>query len=162
MTDKYLVLADLTGQDFSQRDLSGWNLGHTTIDGCKFGNCLGTNFVMTHGFNIDFTAADITDTTFEKADQSVLNCLVGATWNSVKVTHVSEWFNVTEPFTCFATNAFVQVGCKQRTMEDFERIGKDAESIKELLNDHPDLDVSTVLNWWKENAEMIRKWYRSI
>lgn len=149
-----LAKQDLSQCDFSSDDLSGQSLGHSTITGCRFGDCRGANFVCTHGESIDFRGADITGATFEKADESVLKCLVGARWNGIEITHVSGWI-VQSYYWSFATNAFVQCGCMTKTLQDWQQICQDIESIRVLHDEQPTIDLVASLAWWRESRDAI-------
>ena len=152
---------DLTGMDLSQTDLTGENLAHCTLTGCTFGRCVGTNFVCTQGENINFTGADITNTTFEKASESVLQCLTNAVWNGVTVVSISPWL-VTNGYWCFATNAFVQCGCMQKTFTEWDRICATSDSIQELNQNVTEpvllVDLAFALQWWQHYRATILSW----
>lgn len=143
---------DLTGADFSDIDLSGESLAHSTLTDCQFGNCEGTNFVCTHGERINFTDANISGATFEKADESVLRCLVGAVWNGIEITQVSGWL-VTEGYWAYATNAYVQCGCMVRTIQEWCRICQNMETIQEL--GLPADGLVKAFNWWQRNSALL-------
>lgn len=147
--------ADLTGTDFRAIDLSGQNLSHSNLTGCRFGRCVGANFVCTTGTEIDFVGADISRTFFEQAHESVLARLVGATWNGATVTHVSGW--LTQDFYwCFVTNAFVQIGCMQKPLDEWRAIGESRESLGDALRDRLSTEqLDATFNWWQKNSALL-------
>jgi len=146
---------DLSGQDLREVDLTAANVSHSMLNGTQFGVCVGANFVCCKGSPI-FVGADISDTTFEKAEPSVLAALVGATWHGVFITRQSGWLTTAGLYGCFATNVFVQIGCMQKTLDAWEAIGQDDETIKALHVDQPSVDLQLTLQWWKANAPTIR------
>lgn len=153
-----LARTDLTGISFRSIDLSGGNLAHSTLTGCRFSRCVGTNFVCAHGEQIDFRDADITGSTFERADESVLACLVGATWRGIEITHVSGWITrdpASVGYWCFATNAFVQCGCMQRTLAEWQVICRDEHTITVLHDEQPKIDLPLSLAWWRASSPAI-------
>jgi hypothetical protein len=147
---------DLTGSDFREIDLAGKNLAHSTLTGCRFRIVRGVNFNCSRGTEIDFQTADITGATFEKTDESVLQCLVGAEWNGIPITGVSGWITHQDgEYWCFCTNAFVQIGCMVRTLAEWETIGTDEESIKALHLEQPKIDLAATLAWWRKHYPAI-------
>lgn len=151
--DRTYWKSDLTGTDFSTIDLTDHNLAHSIITGCVFRQCRGANFVWTKG-QADFNGADITGCKFEKADLDVLQSLVGATWNGVLITHVSDWV-FKENFWAFCTNAFVSCGCMIKTLADWQRIGENMDTMTELLQDEPELKLYDAYVWWQLSRESI-------
>lgn len=147
---------DLTDTDFRGTDLSGQVLAHSNLTNCKFGNCAGANFVHAKGENLSFEGSDITGSTFERADESVLRCLIGAVWNGQTVTHVSDWITK-DHYWCFATNAFVQCGCMQKTLEKWQTICKDEKTIEVLHDEQPDIDLTAALAWWRASCDLIEQ-----
>lgn len=147
---------DLTGSDFRSTDLSGESLAHSTITGCRFGVCRGANFVCSHGAGIDFRGADITGTSFEKADESVLLSLIGAFWNQSEVKHVSGWLTPFGLYWSFVTNAFVQIGCMQRTIDEWQTIGVTREALGEALSDRLSTEqLDATFEWWQKNSALL-------
>lgn len=59
----------IQGIDFTSFDMSDAILAHCDLTGCKFGKCLRTNFVFSHGINLNFSKADVTGSTFEEAEE---------------------------------------------------------------------------------------------
>lgn len=143
---------DLTGSDFRGVPLSGQVLAHSTLTDCQFGNCEGVNFVCTHGERINFAGAKIGGATFEKADESVLRCLVGAVWNGVEITAVSGWL-VTEGYWSYVTNAYVQCGCMVRQISEWIRICETMETITELGLDEENTVIA--FDWWQKNSAVL-------
>lgn len=149
-----LARVDLTGSDFRSTDLSGESLAHSTITRCRFGRCVGANFACAHGSGVDFRGADITGATFEKADESVLACLIGAHWRGQDITHASGWI-AQSVYWCFATSAFVQIGCMTRTLAEWEAIGQNLDTLRVLHDEQPLIDLPATLAWWRANREAI-------
>lgn len=52
-------------------------------------------------------------------------------------------------------NAFVQCGCMQKTLEEWEKIGETPQSIRQLHDDQPALNIARAYIWWRKNAEVI-------
>ncbi|CAB4177886.1 Pentapeptide repeat [uncultured Caudovirales phage] len=151
MPDTY-AHSDLSGTDFSQVDLSGQSLAHSTITGCRFGDCRGARFICSRGGDVDFRGADISGASFEKAYESVLSSLVGATWNGVGITHVSGWL-VTDGYWAFVTNAFVQIGCMQKTISEWQAIGATREALGHALSDRLSVEqLDATFDWWQRNS----------
>lgn len=147
---------DLTGTDFSGVDLSGKSLAHSTLTDCRFGNCEGVNFVCTHGERVNFTGVNISGATFEKADESVLRCLIGAVWNGAEITHVSGWITSSGLYWSFCTNAFVQIGCMQRTIEEWQAIGATRETLGVALGDRLSTEqLDATFEWWQVNSALL-------
>lgn len=147
---------DLTGSDFRSIDLSGESLAHSTITGCRFGVCRGANFVFSHGTGIDFRGSDITGTSFEKADETVLSSLIGAIWNGTEVTHISGWLVSSGLYWSYVTNAFVQIGCMQRTIKDWQAIGATREVLGHALSDRLSVEqLDATFEWWQKNSALL-------
>jgi hypothetical protein len=149
-----LARTDISGTDFREIDLSGKSVAHSTLTGCRFGVCRGTNFGCAHGSGVDFRGSDITGATFEKADESILACLIGAHWRGQEITHVSGWI-AQSFYWCFATSAFVQIGCMTRSLQEWEEIGRDLDSLKILHDEQPKIALPETLTWWKANRASI-------
>lgn len=154
MPEKYYN-TDLSGSNFLNVDLSGQSLAHSDITDCQFGNCQGANFNCCKGERVNFQGANISDTFFEQATYSVISCLRGAFWHDVEITHVSEWITSSGLYWCFATNAFVQIGCMQKTLEAWKAIGQDLESLAVLHVEQPKINLEATLTWWNENSPTI-------
>lgn len=147
--------ADLTGMDLRSVDLTGVNVSHSLIEGTQFGVCVGANFVYTKGSPI-FAGADISDTTFEKAEPSVLAALVGATWHGVTITRQSGWLTAEGLYWCFVTNAFVQIGCMQKTLLEWQTIGATREALGVALGGRlSEAELDATFEWWTTNEGMI-------
>ena len=113
------------------------------------------------GTGIDFHGADITGATFERADATVLSCLIGARWNGREITHVSGWITRHAEdadrfgYWSFATNAFVTIGCMTRPLAEWEAIGQDLDTLRVLHEEQPKIDLAMTLAWWKANRDAI-------
>lgn len=143
---------DLSGKDFTKIDLTDKNLSHSDLSGCKFGKCIGTNFVHSYGAGVDFTDADITNSTFEKS--TIIGDLIGASWRGVKITTVTDWLTKKD-YWCFRTNAFVQCGCMQKTLEDWIAICQNKETIATLGLEQPGINLDFAFKWWQLHCETI-------
>lgn len=154
---------NLSGIDFTQIDLSDEVLAHSTLTNCKFGKCVGTNFGSCHGEKIDFSRSDLTGSTFNKADQSVIDCLFGAVWNGVTINRVSPWLITQNPWWTFATNAFVSIGCLVMPLPEWQRICRTPESVQELATLDPFMKgrCDEAFAWWSQNKSLIESWYDS-
>jgi hypothetical protein len=147
---------DLSGTDFSSVDLSGESLVHSDISGCKFGVCRGTKFICSRGSGADFRGADITGASFEKAEEAVLTSLVGAIWSNTEVKHVSGWLTSSGLYWSFCTNAFIQIGCMQRTIEEWQTIGASREALGEALSDRLSTEqLDATFEWWQKNSPLL-------
>lgn len=142
--------------DFRSISLSGGSVAHSLLDGCRFGDCVGANFACAKGRPF-FKGADVTDTTFEKAAQTVLDALPGAFWRGIEITCVSSWL-VQDGYWCFCTNAFVQCGCMQKTLGEWQTIGSTPESIRALHDEQPRINLARAYIWWHKNEDTILRW----
>lgn len=146
---------DLSGMDLRSVDLTGVNVSHSIIEGTQFGVCVGANFVYAKG-NPIFTGADISDTTFEMAEASVLAALVGATWHGVTITQQSGWLTIEGLYWCFSTNAFVQIGCMQKTLEEWQTIGATREALGVALGDRlSEAQLDATFEWWNAHKDLL-------
>jgi len=153
-----LRLHDLRGKDLSAIDTTGYIVAHGRLDGCKFKTCKNMNFVGSSG-SINLTGIDITGATFWKADQTVLDSLIGAVWNGVTITHVSHWLVKDDGSMAFCTNAFCQFGCMTKTISEWKAIGTDINTIRALLTEQPDVNLEFELAWWNRHKAKFEKWH---
>ncbi len=149
---------NIAGADYTLTDVSGWIFAHCDLTGCKFGKAVGANFTMCDGENIDFSRSDLSGSTFEKSSESVLQCLVGATWNGQTVSRISNWLVQSNPYWCFATDVFVQIGCMQKTWAQWLDIGTSRESLSVLHEEQPRIDLDATWQWWNEHRQTIQDW----
>lgn len=146
---------NLTNRSFAGESLAGSSFAHATIDSVDFSGAdlAGSNFVLCKG-SANFQGANITGCTFERAEESVLRSLVGATWNGQEITHVSGWI-VRGFYWSFASSAFVQCGCMTKTLQEWETICQDLDSIRVLHDEQPAIDLVASLAWWKASRDAI-------
>lgn len=158
MSESY-ACSDLTGRDFREEfiDLSDCSLAKSIITGCRFLKCTRTQFFGCIGRGIDFAGVDVTNANFDKSDSGVILSLVGSVWNGVEITKVSDWLSKESPRWCFVTNAFVNIGCLQKTIEEWEAIGASRQSLEDWASTQEGIDVEGTWNWWLENARIIRE-----
>jgi len=158
---------DLTGMSFAWQTLQGGTFAYSNLTNVMFtgADLRRANFSGTYGAGINFNGADITYTKFDRATETVLQSLVGSVWRDQLVGAVSGW--IIEPlvnpdgsyhsgYHVFCTDVFVQCGCMQRTLDEWEDIGQNEETIKALHADEPSVDLPMALQWWKDNAPTIR------
>lgn len=147
---------DLTGRGFAGESLAGSSFAHSTISSVDFSGAdlAGSNFVLCKGSGANFSRANVSDCTFERAEESVLRSLVGATWRGQEISHVSGWIS-TDFYWSFATDAFVTIGCMTRPLQEWEEIGRDLETLRVLHDEQPLIDLPRTLAWWRENREAI-------
>jgi hypothetical protein len=138
--------------DFTSYNLSGAIFSHCMLDGSTFGHVAGTLFVGSGG-TAKFTG-NVSQTSFEKAHTDLIRGLIGATWHGTPITKVTDWVVQTE-YWAFRTDAFVQIGCMQRTLEEWNRLGFSPENLKELHLHQPNIDLEMTYKWWQENKLMI-------
>lgn len=159
--------ADLTGMVFVAQSLQGSTFAYSNLTNVMFAGAdlRRANFSCTYGAGINFNGADVTYTKFERATETVLQSLVGAVWRDKLIGAVSGW--IIEPtfnqdgsyhsgYHVFCTDVFVQCGCMQRTLEEWEDICQNEETIKALHTDEPSVDLAMALQWWKDNVPTIR------
>lgn len=153
---------DLTDRDFSHQLLVGEVFSHSVLTRANFQNAdlAGANFVYSLGRDSDFRDANITHASFEGAAETVLLSLVGARWKGIEITHVSGWI-ADGIYLAFATNAFVQCGCMQKTFAEWESICRDLDSIQVLHDEQPMIDLVASLAWWKANRDAIARTVQS-
>ena len=146
---------DLTDLDLAGESLAGSSFAHATLSSVDFSGAdlAGSNFVICKG-SADFSGANVTGCTFERAEESILRSLVGATWNGVEISHVSGWI-VRGFYWSFATNAFVTIGCMTRPLQEWEEIGRDLETLRVLHDEQPKIDLLSTLTWWRESRDAI-------
>lgn len=109
---------DFSGLSFANRNLANIDLRRSNLTGCNFQNTNLSNacFVLAILDDANFTGADISNTTFDKA--SMINTdFIGAIWNSVVITAANTTFE--NRLTNLITNAFTQLGCLQKTKEEW-------------------------------------------
>lgn len=156
---------DLSGMDLSGVDLTDDSAAHAVITNTIFGKCTRANFACTRGANANFRGVDITDSKFEKAEYTVLQSLVGALWRGIEITKVSDWIiqdKQEDGYWCFVTNAFVQCGCMQKTLQEWQEICQNMETIKALRLDEPRLNLEIAFDWWQKNSTTIAEWCEAL
>lgn len=141
---------DLSGTDFF--DLTDAIIVHCDISNCRFGNCKGANFTHSYGKGADFSKADISNTSFENVNIEGMK-FDGATWNGQTVMWVLAFH--TTGFPVFVTNAFIQMGCMQKSYPDWGRICDTKESMRELLDEQPKLNIDHCWEWWCKYRSVI-------
>ena len=106
------------GLSFAERNLEGIDLRRCDLTGCDFtgSNLANAIFALADLTGVDFTDADISNTTFEKATFDPTQ-FVGAIWNGVLITEAMT--AVENRLTTLITNAFSQLGCLQKTNEEW-------------------------------------------
>lgn len=151
----------LTGTDFSKDNFDKAIVTYCDMTDCIMpSDCQGANFAGSYGKNVDFSTnnSDLTDTNFHKCQAIEGFNLIGAVWNGVKITYTSSVL-ITDYYYTWCTNAFVQIGCNQRTIEEWEIIGSSLESITKFYAGNNRIDPQKTWNWWNKNKQIIKDWY---
>lgn len=152
---------DLTGTDFTPYSLFRADLRRSNLTNCIMPkNCQYVSFPGCTGTNVDFSKSDISDTIFSRANLPGFN-LIGATWNGVAITKVGPQFSQDDR-PSFCTNAFVEIGCMQDTMANWEAIGATQQSLATALPDHNIAQLTKAWEWWTANKQTIRDWYSGL
>ncbi len=151
-----LIREDLSLYDFTPFDVTNAKLAHSDIDGTIFGDVVGTNFVFCTGVPV-LDGSNISGSTFEKASVGVLNALIGSIWNGVEITTVSGWLTSSGLYWMFKTNAFVQIGCMQKTKAEWEAIGATLGDVTTFANANATLDINAAATyaWWNANKHLL-------
>ncbi len=140
--------ADFTGTDFTGYSLAHADLRHSNLTGCIMPpDCSGGIFSTTRGTNVDWSNSDITDTNFETADISGFN-FIGATWDGFIINAKPEQLD--GEYWNMLTNAFMQIGCEQKTFKQWEAMTDDAR--RELVPDNPE----SAVDWWRDNYAFLK------
>jgi hypothetical protein len=138
---------NIANADFSNTSLFGANLSHCDLTSVRLSpNCHGANFVATKG-SPNFKGVDVSDTTFEKAQQTVIDGLIGAIWHNQVIRRVSQW-DLSGYYDWFKTDAFVQIGCMQKTLNDWLNLGQTCTTLIALHDDQPKIDLDATWSWW--------------
>ncbi len=149
---------DLSGMDLSGVDLSNESAAHSNIEGTIFGKCTNTNFVCCKGAG-NFENVDVTGCLLERSATETIRSLVGALWRGQRINKVSDWITQDDNdvgYWCFCTDQFVQCGCLQRTLAEWEVIGENEQTIETLKQVDERIDTKLTLKWWRTNVEKIR------
>lgn len=151
---------NLEGQDLSGQDLSNTDFRRASLKNCNLKNCnlSGCIFIRTNFEGADLQGADISNSNFEKALNLNLANFIGAVWNNRIITTQATATN--DKYFVLKTDAFVQIGCNQKTKSDWLAMSDD--SIKELgrvrsniTKQESDIEAEEALVWWNNNKAVL-------
>ena len=141
-----IALREYVGYDFTGCNLHKFIIRQSNIDGCVFNNadCSNATFLKNRGA-ATFTGANITDSNFEFSDVDKLD-LIGATWRGT-VINTKAGALQDETFFTLLTNAFIQIGCRQKTFAEWDAMTD--EDRRALVPSNP----QSAVDWWLANRE---------